>query len=945
MLVDLNALIDPSSGWVLETAKDVNNHGAIVGRGTHDGQTHAYLLTPSFDQLSVSDTSVSEPGSGTAEAKFTVKLSDAPTSAVTVDYATHDGTSAHPAVAGSDYERAAGSLTFAPGETSKTVTVTVDATGERRPTRTFTLDLSNAQGADIADGQAVGTIRGLAPLTVSVTFDKNDFKLADTDDGPVPQDVTASVSVTNKSTVKQTGVTLPAPPDLLVIDPNSVHLPFPVDVTEGPTPSGDLGNLAPGETSAPVTFRLHVTNNGDFTARQLVLSADEGTSTNRASIGSADLHVNPTALLRINAKLASDLQPPLPTGRLIRVEGKVVNLSQTKSLDLDALHATVTGNGGGGDLVKPDATPTPDGYLPPIHGILKPGESQSFDARVQTVADGGTRTTLTYSPAGRLVNTDGTETALTPDQIRLTQGTSPLVVSLDDSAPPVEEPDGDVIAWNFTSQALENLQLWAANGFNAITDLPGLVGAGGGIIQASGHNFLELLRFARAEEALHLFWYVLTPEQRRQFADEVSADLKAADDKAGQLQAAVNNAVFTYFADFEAAFQSGDLNRAASIAGAKAGYGLPEALATLFPNVILGKVARGLGWGANIAGKLAGTPLARVISLADKLRESQLVAKGAKKLADLKVGDNLFAKGGAALRKVYGMSDRDARILSYWAKQRGLLIAVRSRNPVSLYWRKLKALLKPEAIKIKNVDEIDAKFLGYVHQDIGTVVLKKPDPIAEITRRLHGASPALKKAVLKRHGQRFKEWLKYHKEYKALSTKGTIDIGFDAAAQGVKQGKHADIRKFHLKPVAGHHDYYHVLLGDKGGILRRITGDIDIVAICRSNGLILSAAERANLYADLIEAIGIQHGETLSWLLNGDVLASAKAALLGEHVPGGELLAVFGPDGGARAAFFDPALTIFNSDTHEIAATFIGAYSSPFTRFTRYIGLNLGSVH
>ncbi len=55
------------------------------------------------------------------------------------------------------------------------------------------------------------------------------------------------------------------------------------------------------------------------------------------------------------------------------------------------------------------------------------------------------------------------------------------------------------------------------------------------------------------------------------------------------------------------------------------------------------------------------------------------------------------------------------------------------------------------------------------------------------------------------------------------------------------------------------------------------------------------AAERAQLYGRLEEATGIQHGETLSWILNGDVLASSKAAALGEHPPGGERLASSGP--------------------------------------------------
>lgn len=45
--IDLNTLIDPSSGWELTQAYSINNNGWIVGWGINpDGYEHAYLLTP-----------------------------------------------------------------------------------------------------------------------------------------------------------------------------------------------------------------------------------------------------------------------------------------------------------------------------------------------------------------------------------------------------------------------------------------------------------------------------------------------------------------------------------------------------------------------------------------------------------------------------------------------------------------------------------------------------------------------------------------------------------------------------------------------------------------------------------------------------------------------------------------------------------------------------------
>jgi hypothetical protein len=45
--IDLNTLIDPSSGWTLIFANSINNHGWIVGQGINPaGYEHTYLLIP-----------------------------------------------------------------------------------------------------------------------------------------------------------------------------------------------------------------------------------------------------------------------------------------------------------------------------------------------------------------------------------------------------------------------------------------------------------------------------------------------------------------------------------------------------------------------------------------------------------------------------------------------------------------------------------------------------------------------------------------------------------------------------------------------------------------------------------------------------------------------------------------------------------------------------------
>ena len=109
---------------------------------------------PAVPTLSIADMSVQEGNSGTRLMTFTVTLSAAAAGAVTVAYSTADGT----ATSGSDYVAANGTLTFAAGETSKTVQVTVKGDTAAEGNEAFTIRLANAAGATIADGSATGTL-------------------------------------------------------------------------------------------------------------------------------------------------------------------------------------------------------------------------------------------------------------------------------------------------------------------------------------------------------------------------------------------------------------------------------------------------------------------------------------------------------------------------------------------------------------------------------------------------------------------------------------------------------------------------------------------------------------------------------------------------------------------------------------------------------------------
>lgn len=122
-------------------------------------------------KISVGDVRLPERNSGRTDAFFTVTLS-APTNVpVTVTYATANGTAT---VADTDYVPTTSNLTFAPGETSKTVGMGVLGDARVESDETFLLVLSNPINATLNKATGMATIvnddvRPPPPPAVSVT--------------------------------------------------------------------------------------------------------------------------------------------------------------------------------------------------------------------------------------------------------------------------------------------------------------------------------------------------------------------------------------------------------------------------------------------------------------------------------------------------------------------------------------------------------------------------------------------------------------------------------------------------------------------------------------------------------------------------------------------------------------------------------------------------------
>jgi hypothetical protein len=197
------------------------------------------LLSAPAPSLSISDTSVTEGNSGTASAVFTVTMTAACCQSVIVNYATADGTAT---TADNDYVATSGTLTFVPGETSKTITATVKGDPKFEPDETFFVNLT------------------LSPGNVTISKAQGTATIINDDTQPV-------VSINNVSQNEGNSGTTPFTFTVSLSNPSSQPITVTYQTSDGTAITADSDYQAaggsftfnPGETSHPVTVLV----NGD----------------------------------------------------------------------------------------------------------------------------------------------------------------------------------------------------------------------------------------------------------------------------------------------------------------------------------------------------------------------------------------------------------------------------------------------------------------------------------------------------------------------------------------------------------------------------------------------------------------------------------------------------------------------------------------------------------
>ncbi|HVE20332.1 MAG TPA: Calx-beta domain-containing protein, partial [Ilumatobacteraceae bacterium] len=122
---------------------------------------------PVVGNISISDVSITEGDTGTKTASFTVSRTG--TAAFTVGYATANGT----ATAGSDYLAASGTLSFAAGQASQTISVRINGDTVVEPDETLFVNLTDASnGGVITRSQGVGTILNDDVAPTAIAFEQ-----------------------------------------------------------------------------------------------------------------------------------------------------------------------------------------------------------------------------------------------------------------------------------------------------------------------------------------------------------------------------------------------------------------------------------------------------------------------------------------------------------------------------------------------------------------------------------------------------------------------------------------------------------------------------------------------------------------------------------------------------------------------------------------------------
>ena len=457
--------------------------GAATGTGTIADDDGAPPPPPS---LSIDAPRVTEGAPGTvATLRFTVTLSAASVQQVTVDYAdTGTGT----ATSGTDYTALpAGTLTFGPGTTVRTIDVSVTGDAEEEPDETVVVALSSPVNATLAPGAETGTgtiadddeaptvsvdsprvAEGAPGATATLRFTVTlsaasaqqvtvDYADAGTGTATSGTDYTAlpagTLTFAPGTTARTIDVSVTGDaeeePDETVV----VALSSPVNATlapgattgtgtiaddEAPTVSVDSPRVAEGAPGATATLRFTVTLSAASAQQVTVDYADTGTGT---ATSGEDYTALPAGTLTF---------APGTTARTIDVTvigDAEEEPDETVVVALSApVHATLApGAATGTGTIADDEAPTVSVDSPRV-AEGAPGATATLRFTVSLSAASVQQVTVDYADAGTGTATSGEDyAAITAGTLAFAAGTTTQTIDVTVTGDAEEEPDETVV--------------------------------------------------------------------------------------------------------------------------------------------------------------------------------------------------------------------------------------------------------------------------------------------------------------------------------------------------------------------------------------------------------------------------------------------------------------------------------------------------------------------
>jgi hypothetical protein len=246
-----------------------------------------------------------------------------------------------------------------------------------------------------------------------------------------------------------------------------------------------------------------------------------------------------------------------------------------------------------------------------------------------------------------------------------------------------------------------------------------------------------------------------------------------------------------------------------------------------------------------------------------------------------------------------GMPVKNQQAIADTCKTHDVVIDVRPTNPQAP--RRLAGgnLPKPEAIKAKSINELDA-FIGFRKEDVGLVGYMEPKPPVR-----GKVPPELWEQVQKRYAERLAEFKDLAPEMKNLALPAGGRDKFAAVG-------------FDKQVTVDANGVIRVVEGSEGKASVAFAGDHDIFQITNLDGSPVSGQKYNEVVSDLVQQrVGVEHGAHMHWDVPAKPASPAYKdptkgfqGIAEKHMPsakGGEDLYRFAPDGSITPVRATPA--------------------------------------